>query len=127
MFGMKKRTQPNLEDLLVSIKSLQAPASPQKILYVDDNEPRPCYARGKKAIFHRWANTANPITPRGVDPSDERARFFQYRATQAIVEYEDGTVDRVWPQDVRFVDGGRFKDYNWPTVEELEARANGDY
>lgn len=110
MFGKKKPTPPTLEDLLATIRV----EYPPKTIYMDAHERRPCYAKGRKAIFHRWANTANPITPRGVDPSDERARFFQYRATQAVVEYEDGTVERVWPQDIRFADSAaRFKEYDW--------------
>lgn len=111
MFGKKKPTPPRNEDLQLPVVNI-APATGEIIS--GEIEYRPCYAKGKKALFHRWANTANPITPRGVDPSDERARFFQYRATQAVVEYEDGTVERVWPQDIRFADStARFKEYDW--------------
>lgn len=44
---------------------------------------RPCFVDGKKALFHRW--TAYNV----ID--------------YAIVEYEDGTVDIVHPQSIRFV------------------------
>lgn len=46
---------------------------------------RPCFVDGKKALFHRW--TAYNV----ID--------------YAIVEYEDGTVDIVHPQSIRFVSG----------------------
>lgn len=101
MFGMKKRNQPS-----------NTPHT-QKVVYVDETQPRPCWVKGRKAIFHRWCNTANPVLPRGMDPNDERAYYFQHRSTTAIVEYMDGTVDRVWPQDLEFADGGRFAELNW--------------
>lgn len=44
---------------------------------------RPCFVDGRKALFHRW--TAYNV----ID--------------YAIVEYEDGTVDIVHPQSIRFV------------------------
>nr|DAR24704.1 MAG TPA: hypothetical protein [Caudoviricetes sp.] len=46
-------------------------------------EYRPCFVDGRKALFHRW--TAYDI----ID--------------YAIVEYEDGTVDIVHPESIRFV------------------------
>lgn len=83
-------------------------------------EYRPCYVNGRKALFHRWINTANPALPRGADPKDERTKFFQHRSTTALVEYEDGTLARVWPQDIRFADGGRFDKFEWLPIEQLE-------
>lgn len=83
-------------------------------------EYRPCYVNGRKALFHRWINTANPTLPRGADPKDDRAKFFQHRSTTGLVEYADGTLDRVWPQDIRFADGGRFKTTEWLTTGQLE-------
>lgn len=53
---------------------------------------RPCFVDGKKALFHRW--TAYNV----ID--------------YAIVEYEDGTVDIVHPQSIRFV-SGKFKEYSF--------------
>ena len=86
---------------------------PPKInLIAQESEYRPCWVRGRKALFHRWANIARPVLPRDAEP-DQKTRFFQYRITQGLVEYEDGTMDRVWPQDIRFADRNRFKDYAW--------------
>lgn len=79
---------------------------------VQENEYRPCYVHGQKALFHRWANSARPQLPKGVEPG-ENARYYQFRTTHGIVEYEDGTVDLAWPRDIKFADGGHFKDYAW--------------
>ena len=108
MFSKKK-----YENLVAAIKSLNLQA--QEIEY------RPCYANGRKALFHRWVNTANPTTPKGVDPSDEKVKFFQHRSTTGLVEFEDGTLARVWPQDIRFADGGRFDKCEWRPIERLES------
>lgn len=114
MFGMKKRNQPRLEGLL------SYPPPQHKVVYVDGNEPRPCWVKGRKAVFHRWANTANPVLPRGMEPGDERARYYQYRSTQAIVEYLDGSVERVWPQEIVFADAGHFADMTWEPKTQAE-------
>lgn len=112
MFGRKKPVSQfmTLEELLATHP---APQFPTRVTLVEDYEPRPCWVYGKrKALFHRWANTARAQLPRGQEPG-ENVRYYQFRATQAIVEYEDGTVDRVWPQDIQFADGGKFMDYEW--------------
>lgn len=83
----------------------------------ETNRLRPCYARGRKALFHRWVNSAHPVLPRGVEPS-ENARYFQFRSVTALVEYEDGTVNRVYPNEVQFVDFVDFDQYTWPPVAE---------
>ena len=85
-----------------------------------ENEYRPCYVNGRKALFHRWVNTANPALPKGVDPNEEKAKFFQHRSTTGLVEYEDGTLARVWPQEIRFADGGYFSEYEWIPIEKME-------
>lgn len=84
---------------------------------VQDIEYRPCWVRGRKALFHRWANDARPQLPHGQEPG-ENARYYQFRSTKALVEFEDGTVEAVWPQYVKFADGGRFRDYAWEPVEK---------
>ena len=98
------------------------PQQPQTVILTPretTDERRPCWARGRKAFFHRWTNSARPMLPRGVEPC-ENAHYFQFRSTHAIVEFEDGTVDRVWPQDVQFTDGGRFEEYYWPPIVQRE-------
>lgn len=84
---------------------------------------RPCYVDGKRALFHAWANTARPAMPRGADP-DTNPDYFQLSHLHAVVEYEDGTVARVWPQHVKFADGD-FEKFAWaPPLEEDEADAD---
>lgn len=102
----------NIKELIQAIRCLG--------IQTQEIEYRPCYVNGRKAIFHRWVNTANPALPRGVSANDSKARFFQHRSTTALVEYADGTLDRVWPQDIRFADGGRFKTTEWLTAGQLE-------
>lgn len=82
-------------------------------------EYRPCYVNGRRAMFHRWVNTANPALPKGMGANDEKARFFQHRSTHGLVEFEDGSVARVWPSDIRFADGGHFEQGVWLTAEQL--------
>ena len=75
-------------------------------------ELRPCIVGGRRAIFHRWVNSAHPVPPRGME-INESTRYFQFRRTEALVEYEDGTVDRVYHTEVKFVDGGAFSLFDW--------------
>ena len=62
---------------------------------------RPCFVDGKKALFHRW--TAYNV----ID--------------YAIVEYENGTVDIVHPQSIKFVPG-KFNEYNFTEEKQWEKR-----
>ena len=36
------------------------------IVISQETEYRPCYVNGRRALFHRWVNTANPVLPKGV-------------------------------------------------------------
>lgn len=117
MFRNKRRQQIASEELLAPI---QPHVCKPRVIINQENEYRPCYVNGRKALFHRWVNTARPQLPKGQEPA-ENARYFQFRTTHGLVEYEDGTVDRVWPHDIKFADHGRFQDYTWDPAEE-EAR-----
>lgn len=70
-------------------------------------KPRPCWVNGTKAVFHRWADTARPVKPRGKENDDE-APYYQVYSVHAIVEYEDGRVERAWPSQIVFADGSLF-------------------
>jgi hypothetical protein len=72
---------------------------------------------GRRAFFHRWADSARPVVPRGME-EDETGPRYQLYSVHGIVEFEDGTVQRVWPSDIRFIDGGDFAAYAWPEMEE---------
>lgn len=80
-------------------------------------EIRPCIINGRRAIFHRWINSAHPVPPRGSE-INEKTRYYQFRRTEALVEYEDGTVDRVYPTEIKFVDGGAFAAFDWSGAKE---------
>ena len=78
---------------------------------------RPCWVDGRRAIFHRWTDSARPVKPRGME-EDEAADRYQLHSVHALVEYEDGTVERVWPNAVRFADSEvYFLDYDWEDME----------
>lgn len=81
-------------------------------------ERRPCIVNGRRAMFHRWADNARPVTPRGIEEK-EPADHYQLHTVGGIVEYYDGTVERVWPSDIRFIDGGGFEEIVWPE-EDLQ-------
>lgn len=70
----------------------------------------------RRAFFHLFMTRAYPIEPsplRGGHPGG------QYSNAHAIVEYEDGTVDTVDPESVRFLDTeGLMKQYSWNEVDE---------
>lgn len=88
----KPGTAPRFEDC-VQTTNPQAYQQPPVNIMVQGriDERRPCWARGRKALFHGWANVAHPVPPRGVE-LNEKTRFFQFRRTDALVEFEDGTV-----------------------------------
>jgi hypothetical protein len=79
-------------------------------------EGRPCWVRGRRAIFHRWTDSARPVKPvSGDQDTDER---LQKWSVHGLVEYEDGRVDREWPNNIRFADSAEnFAEYDWATME----------
>lgn len=122
MFKNKRKQAAEMAATVEAMRTVPRSAPKAQEVTILENEYRPCYVNGKKALFHRWVNTARPQLPKGQEPG-ENARYFQFRSTQAIVEYEDGTVDRVWPQDIQFADGGKFQDYAWlPMVQQQGGR-----
>lgn len=80
-------------------------------------ERRPCIVKGRRAIFHRWTDSARPAKPRGMEDSEDTQRF-QIWSVHGLVEYEDGTMARVWPSEVQFVDGGCFAEFDWPQDDQ---------
>ena len=105
---------------MADLLAFHSPPVQNNTYIVQESEYRPCYVNGRRGLFHRWANSARPQLPRGQEPG-ENARYFQFRSTQAIVEFEDGTVDLVWPRDIQFADHGRFRDYAWDPAGETGA------
>lgn len=61
---------------------------------------RSCEVKGEKAIFHCWEHWSQVIEPsalRGGHSGGQISQVF------GIVEFEDGTVKRVQPFDVKFI------------------------
>ena len=87
-------------------------------------EKRPCLVNGRRALFHRWADSARPVVPRGIEEIDPETRY-QCWNVHGIVEFEDGTVQRIWPSEIQFVDGGDFDQIAWPDLER-DAQASDD-
>ena len=86
-------------------------------IQVSFSDCRPCYVNGQRAIFHRWADNARPVVPYGkfADETDER---WQCWTVKGVVEFEDGTVARVWPYEIRFLDSrALFDSIAWEQME----------
>lgn len=73
----------------------------------------------RRAFFHLFTTSARPIEPsplRGGHPGGQVSK------PVAIVEYEDGTVDTVEPERVRFLDTeGLMEQYSWSEVDVDDA------
>lgn len=66
-------------------------------------EYRPCWVNNRKALFHRWVDSARPVKPKGMEDEETTDRYQLYNV-HGLVEFEDGTMARVWPQDIQFAD-----------------------
>lgn len=121
-FNKNRTNKPPLlriEDVLAVNPMPAQEAPPVNIMVNADriDQRRPCWVRGRKALFHCWANVAHPVPPRGVE-LNEKTRFFQFRRTDAIVEFEDGTVARCYPNEIQFADDGGFDKFDWRPMAE---------
>lgn len=90
--------------------------------YAKDEPPlRPCLADGKPAIFHRWADEDKALLQihAMVRPADQERIAHRFReegvtdgtssieklrVTFALVEYPDGSVGKVKPELITFLD-----------------------
>ncbi len=79
-------------------------------------ERRPCWVNGRRAMFHRWTDSARPVKPKGMEDEDALDRY-QLHSVHGLVEYEDGHMERVWPNTIQFADGGDFTAYDWESME----------
>lgn len=85
---------------------------PDNAMIITNSEYRPCgvYLRGEvlRALFHQWA------TKQGVLPSGS-----PYSTVQALVELEDGEVETVNPEDIKFIDSKHlFEQFAWGDEKE---------
>ena len=85
------------------------------------NNTRPCVAAGKSAMFHRWVEDEKALLKINVflrqEHRDEIVRRFRedgecgpecsiekQRVCMGLVEYPDGSVARIAPEAIRFLD-----------------------
>ena len=95
-----------------------------KIVPVPTVEYRPCTVRiskteRRKALFHRWADSAQPFT--AVLRGTESGQIWQ---VHGIVEFEDGTIREVWPHEITFCDN-LHHDYAWSNINAGEGPQEG--
>lgn len=90
-----------------------------QLLTMDELRARPCEVDGVPALFHRWVEEDRALLKfdtlcRGLE-MEEMYRMFRsegivapqcstevIRETVALVEYRDGTIDKVRPELIRF-------------------------
>lgn len=84
-------------------------------VHVNAYELRPCYVKGRKAMFHGWHHAYYVVPPSpvlGGYPGGQMSNLY------AIVEYENGCCDLAEYDYVRFIDNGAFKEIAWPEEEQ---------
>lgn len=89
--------------------------------WADATDPRPCLADGKPATFHRWVDEDKALLriDRFLRPEDQLMIFRRFqesgvvdagaeivkvRTCSALVEYPDGSVGKVKPELITFLD-----------------------
>lgn len=79
--------------------------------------PRPCLVNDEECLFHAWENFMQPIEPSYLVCGHHGG---QVAYTLGLVEKADGTVHKVYPSAIKFVDslheevwsGGAYRDAN---------------
>ena len=66
------------------------------------NELRPCYVKEQKALFHTWTEESNVIPP---SPLKGGHAGGVVKCAFGIVEFEDGRIEKVYPESIKFVSG----------------------
>ena len=82
------------------------------------NELRTCYVGGYPALFHRWSDESEARCVRGGITNNASERIVELRTTMGIVEFEDGTVEKVSVEKIRFCDC-KMNDFAFPPLKEL--------
>jgi hypothetical protein len=68
---------------------------------ISTSEYRPCWIKGRKALFHRWEEKRWVLEPSIMAGGHAGG---QMSITLAIIEYEDGTVHEAYPYEIVFCD-----------------------
>lgn len=64
-------------------------------------EYRPCMIDGKKALFHKWSDEAEIVPPSNLIGGHAGGVI---KATFGLIEYEDGTIHKAYPEEIVFCD-----------------------
>lgn len=88
-------------------------------MYIPISPYRPCIVKGNKGLFHKWVEHSEIIPP-SIRVGGHNGG--QLRYTTALVEFEDGRVREVSPEDIKF-DDNKIRDYLFST--DKEAKDNG--
>ena len=100
-------------------------------------ERRPCWVKGLRAMFHKWADkTVDVFISNMMVPSIQVEEARQYydstgivpngfriekiTNTYALVEFEDGRVEEIAPTTITFLDHSEFEGYDWNEKESVE-------
>lgn len=74
---------------------------------ISQSEYRVCIVDGKNALFHTWEIKRQIIEPSLMQGGHNGGTV---QATLAIVEFEDGTIEEVYPYRIKFLDN-KLKEY----------------
>ena len=83
---------------------------------------RLCKAKGRTAMFHCWEQVSEIVEP---SPMRGGSLGGIVKYTNAIVEYEDGTVDSVTAEDIVFLDTSKLFSKLDKEIAKWELRQNG--
>lgn len=89
-------------------------ASLNTTITVTSSENRPCLVDGKRAIFLKWEEMEDMIGACPLVGGSSKSSNRTFKRTFAMVEFEDGSVERVCISDLKFLDSAeRFKEIAW--------------
>ena len=93
-----------------------------KMQFEITDEKRPCWYKGQKAMFHRWAQRSEIVAPSPMVGGHGGGTLYWIAG---IIEFENGTICEAMPEHIRFADGGEFNEYDFdnpPEGQGTEAR-----
>ena len=74
---------------------------------IPEDYRRPCYFKGRRAMFHRWTDYKNVVPP---SPLAGGHCGGNISVLYGLIETEDGKCKLVAPENIKFADGGGFGD-----------------
>ena len=82
---------------------------------------RLCRVKGRKAMFHGWEQVSEVVEPSPLRTGHQGGTI---RHTNAIVEYEDGSIDSVVLRDMVFQDTAKVMSRVERDIARWEAKQN---